>query len=350
MKKKIIVLALCLLLISGCGSKIPKLSNGDEAVVTMKDGQDISVNDLYESMKSDYALQSLLDLVDSKILEGIYSDRIDEADSSAESTINTLEQYYGDDLESYIQQQGFSSMDDVKSYLRLSYLRNLAVEDYSKKQIKDKDIKKYYEDEIKPDIVVSHILITPNVTDDMTDEEKEKAQKEAEDKINSILAELKKVDSKDVATKFAELAKQYSMDDTSKDKGGSLGTINTDTLSEEYDELVSAAYKLKDGEYSKSLIKTEIGYHIVLRTETKEKASLDEVKDTILTDLASEYASTHSVVQVEALQELRKEYKMEIIDDEIQSKYATYIQNELTYYQNQDKEAAEGTTDETDEE
>ena len=54
MKKKLIVLALCTLLISGCGSKIPKLSNGDEAVVTLKDGEMISANDLYNELKDDY--------------------------------------------------------------------------------------------------------------------------------------------------------------------------------------------------------------------------------------------------------------------------------------------------------
>ena len=342
MKKKIIVLALCVLLISGCGSKIPKLSNGDEAVITMKDGQKISVNELYDKMKSNYALDSLLELVDKKILDEKYGDRVDEANQSAESTINTLEQYYGDNLDGYLQSQGFGSLDDAKAYLYLNYMRNLAVEDYCKDQIKDKEIKEYYENEIRPDIVVSHILITPNVTDDMTDEEKEAAEKEAEEKINSVIAELKKTNSKDVAAKFAELAKQYSMDETNKDNGGSLGTINTDTLSEEYDELVDAAYKLKDGEYSKSLIKTEIGYHVILRTETKEKASLDEVKDTILTNLASEYIKTHQVAQVEALQQLRKNNKVEIVDSDLQAKYATYIQEQLTYYQNADKETAEG--------
>ncbi len=341
MKKKIIVLALCVLLISGCGSKIPKLSNGDEAVVTLKDGQKISVNELYDSMKNTYALQNLLDLVDKKILDEKYSDKAEEANTSADTTIQTLEQYYGDNLESYLQSQGFTSIDDVKAYLYLNYLRNLAVEDYCKDQIKDKEVKEYYEKEIKPDIVVSHILITPNVTDDMTDEEKEAAEKEAKDKINSVIAELKKTDSKNVATKFAELAKQYSMDETNKDKGGSLGTINTDTLSDEYDELVTAAYKLKDGEYSKDVIETEIGYHVILRTETKEKASLDEVRDTILTELASEYISTHSVAQIEALQKLRKDNDFEIVDDELQAQYATYIQNQLTELQNADKEAAE---------
>ena len=47
MKKKIIVLALCVLMISGCEIIIQKLSNGDEDIVTMKDDQMISVDDLY---------------------------------------------------------------------------------------------------------------------------------------------------------------------------------------------------------------------------------------------------------------------------------------------------------------
>ena len=69
MKKKIVVLALIVLLMSGCGSKIATLSNGDEAVVTLKDGSMVSVNELYESVKDEYALMTLVNLVDQKILE-----------------------------------------------------------------------------------------------------------------------------------------------------------------------------------------------------------------------------------------------------------------------------------------
>ena len=67
MKKKIAVLALIACLISGCGSKIPTLSNGDEAVVTLKDGSKISANELYEQMKEQYALNSLVNMIDTKI-------------------------------------------------------------------------------------------------------------------------------------------------------------------------------------------------------------------------------------------------------------------------------------------
>lgn len=50
MKKKVLILGVCSLLLCGCG-KIPTLSNGDEAVVTFKDGNMISANDFYEKQK-----------------------------------------------------------------------------------------------------------------------------------------------------------------------------------------------------------------------------------------------------------------------------------------------------------
>jgi hypothetical protein len=35
------------------------------------------------------------------------------------------------------------------------------------------------------------------------------------------------------------------------------------------------------------------------------------------------------------MQQLRKDYKVEFIDDEIKSKYAEYIQNAIASYENQ---------------
>lgn len=334
MKKKIIVLALIVTLLSGCGGKIPTLSNGDEAVVTLKDGSMISVQELYDSVKDDYALTALVNLVDKKILEEVYKDQLEEAEESADSTMTQLESYYGDNLLSIIQQKtGYQSLDAYRNYVYIAYLRNLAIEDYSKDQVTEKQIKKYYEDEIVGDIKVSHILITPEVTDDMTDEEKEEAEKEAKEKAEALIDELNKTDEKEIADKFAELAKEQSQDETTKDNGGSLGFINKNTLSDDYAELVDAAYKLKDGKYSTKVVTTELGYHIVLRTESKEKASLEEVKDQILEELGAEYLSKNQVAAVEALREIRKENDFEIVDSELKSQYATYIQNELAYYQ-----------------
>lgn len=331
MKKKLAVLALCVVLISGCGKKIPTLSNGDEAVVTLKDGKMISANDLYTKVKDEMALQALISMIDKNILEDKYGDKIDEANEYAESMIAQLESYYGDDLLNAIQYYTeYNTIEAYKESTYIGYLQNLAVEDYAKAQLKDKEIKKYYDNEIVGDIKINHILVVPEVTDDMTDDEKTKAEEDAKNEINSIIEELKS--SKDVNATFEKLAKEHSDDDSTKDSGGSLGYINKGTLGDSYAELEEAAFKLKDGEYSTSIITTENGYHVILRVDTKKKAPLDEIEDSIRETLSKDYITDNPECNITALQELRKDYNLEIIDSELSSQYAKYIQNALAKY------------------
>ena len=68
---------------------------------------------------------------------------------------------------------------------------------------------------------------------------------------------------------------------------------------------------------------------MIIRTETKEKASLDEVRDSIIDKLVTKYNSEHTESSIKAMQELRKEYDMNIVDEDLHTKYATYIQNSL---------------------
>lgn len=339
MKKKIIVLALCVLMISGCGSKIPKLSNGDEAVVTLKDDSKISVNELYGKLKNDYALQTLINMIDRNILESKYPNELENAKNSADSTLQQLEAAYGDDLNQAIQYYtGYQSVDAYKDSLYINYLQNLAIQEYAKKQIDEKEVEKYYKNEIVGDIKISHILITPEVTKEMTDAEKKTKEEEAKKTVNTIIAELKKAKKDTIETRFSELAKEYSKDSTTKDNGGSLGFINKGTLSSAYDEVIDTAYKLKDGQYSTSIIETELGYHVILRTESKEKDSLENVRDSILETLADEYLKANTVTNIKAMQELRKEYDMSIVDSELQEQYANYVQNLINTYTQQDEE------------
>ncbi len=343
MKKKVIVLALIVtLLCSGCGKRIPELSNGDDAVVTLKDGSMISVNDLYTEVKDDYALQALINLVDKKILEDKYKDKIEEANKSADGQMDTLKSYYGDDLESTITSQtGYGSIEAYRDSIYLSYLKQEAITDYAKSQIKDKEIKKYYEDEVVSDIKISHILITPNVTDDMTDEEKANAETEAKEKASAIIDELNKTDKAEIPDKFAQLASEQSMDESSKENGGSLGFVNKSSLSSQYAKVSEAAYKLKDGEYSKSVVQSEIGYHVIYRVETKEKASLEEVKEEVLDALSEEYISNNLIVYIDGLTAVRDEYETEIIDSELDKQYKNYVKNQRAYWQEQQKKQEE---------
>ena len=341
--QKVVALSLAsMTLLSGCGAKtIPTLENGDQAVVTFNENAKISVNDFYNQMKDKYGTEVILNMIDKMILEKKYADSTEEAHKNADSVMSQLETSYGDKLLSAIQTYtGYQTLDEYKDYVYLSYLQNKAAEDYAKDNIGEKDIKKYYNDEIKPDIKVSHILISVNYASDASDDDKTKAKNEAKAKAQEALDKLKAADKSKIADTFSELAKEYSNDDSSKDDGGSLGFINTDTLGSNYNNLVTEAYKLKDGEYSSNIVETELGYHLVYRTETKEKAKLDDVRDKIIDALVSDYLSENQEAYIKSMQAVRKEYGMNIIDDDLNTNYANYIQNSLLKIQENKKNSS----------
>lgn len=341
--QKVVALSLAsMTLLSGCGAKtIPTLENGDQAVVTFNENAKISVNDFYNQMKDKYGTEVILNMIDKMILEKKYADSTEEAHKNADSVMSQLESSYGDKLLSAIQTYtGYQTLDEYKDYVYLSYLQNKAAEDYAKDNIGEKDIKKYYNDEIKPDIKVSHILISVNYASDASEDDKTKAKNEAKAKAQEALDKLKAADKSKIADTFSELAKEYSNDDSSKDDGGSLGFINTDTLGSNYNNLVTESYKLKDGEYSSNIVETELGYHLVYRTETKEKAKLDDVRDKIIDALVSDYLSENQEAYIKSMQAVRKEYGMNIIDDDLNTNYTNYIQNSLLKIQENKKNSS----------
>ena len=331
MKKKICSLLLAMMLVTGCG-KIPKLENGKDAVVTFSNGDMISVDDLYEQIKDTYGFSSLIVMIDSYVLEKNFNDYIDTAKEYTKSYIDTLRDNFETEeelLSALSQRLGIQSIEAYEKQIYLSYMQSHAAEEYAKLQITDAEIEDYYNNNVVGDIEVSHILITPEVTDDMSDEDKAAAEKEAKDKAQEIINTLKNTAKDDLEETFKELAKTESDDSATKDKGGSLGKINKNTLSTKYDELVTAAYKLNDGEYGTSVITTELGYHVILKTKSYEKAALKDAKESILKTLGQEYMDSDSSIAIKALQHYRKELGMEIQDSELQRQYSNYVQNQL---------------------
>src|SRR5438445_5912888 len=111
-----------------------------------------------------------------------------------------------------------------------------------------------------------HILL---MTVGKTDAEVEEIRKRAED----VLKQAKK------GGKFDELAKKYSEDPGSKDKGGDLGWIMQGQTVPEFEK---TAFSLNPGQIS-DLVKTQYGFHIikVLEKETAHTKPFDEVKDSL---------------------------------------------------------------------
>jgi peptidyl-prolyl cis-trans isomerase D len=139
-------------------------------------------------------------------------------------------------------------------------------------QVTDDELKVQYQQDIQqyqvPNRVhVDHILL---MTVGKTPAEIEEIHQKAEDV-------LKQANKK--GANFEDLAKKYSEDPGTKDKGGDLGWI---TQGQTVPEFEKAAFTLPKGSIS-DLVKTQYGFHIikVLDKETAHTKTFDEVKDSI---------------------------------------------------------------------
>lgn len=317
-KKTMISLALATLLVTGCG-KVAELENGEDIVASFN-GKNITANDLYDEVKAKYARNVLIDMIDKTILDKVYK-TTDDMKESVQSTVDYYKEQLGDNFLSYIKSQiGLNSEEELFNYLLLDYKRNEATKDYLADAITDKEINDYYKAKTVGDIKASHILIKPETTDNMTDDEvaaaEEKAKKDAED----IIAKLNN------GEKFSDLAKKYS-DDGSASNGGDLGWFNKGDMVEAFE---NAAYALKVDEYTKTPVKSEYGYHVILKTDEKEKPSLKDAKDDIIDAIVKEKQNEENNVYVyKALIELRKKYKLKIEDSELKSQYDSYMKELL---------------------
>jgi peptidyl-prolyl cis-trans isomerase D len=142
-------------------------------------------------------------------------------------------------------------------------------------QVSDDQLKVQYQQNIQqyqvPNRVhVEHILL---MTVGKTDAEVEEIRKKAQD----ILNQAKK------GANFEDLAKKYSEDPGTKDKGGDLGWIVQGQTVAEFEK---AAFSLPKGSIS-DLVKTQYGFHIlkIIDKESAHTKPFDEVKDSIRTPL-----------------------------------------------------------------
>lgn len=346
MKKKLLLTIAIVTLLSGCGKTIPTLSNGEEAVVKFKDGSMISVDDLYKEVKNQFATSVIINMIDTKILEEEYSDKVDESKEYASNYIESMKLNYVDEngqydeskLLNYINYYGYENIEDFQESIRINFLRNHGIEEYTKSTLKDKEIENYYKKEIVGDRDVYHIQIVPETKTSMTEDEKKTKEEEALNEAKAIIARLKK------GEKFEDVAKEVSDDEATKEKGGSLGFINKGTNGS--DEFDKEAFSLKVGEFSNTPVKTTNGYEIIYIKEEKEKKSLEDVKDSIKEKLAEDKLEADATLQVEAINELRKKYGVDIIDTELNNSFDRYNRNvmDAAIQQNEDKKKSQEST------
>jgi peptidyl-prolyl cis-trans isomerase D len=139
-------------------------------------------------------------------------------------------------------------------------------------QVSDDQLKVQYQKNIQdyqvPNRVhVEHILLM--TVGNKTDAEVEEIKKKAEDVLKQARS----------GAKFEDLAKKYTEDPGTKDKGGDLGWLVQGQTVPEFEK---AAFSLQKGQIS-DLVRTQYGFHIIkaIDKETARTKSFDEVKESL---------------------------------------------------------------------
>ena len=163
----------------------------------------------------------------------------------------------------------------ASNYLK-KFLDELDIDEAALKARYETEIKKAMAD--KKEYKARHILL--------------KSKEDAEDVIRQL----------DQGADFAELAKKRSTGPSGKN-GGDLGWFEPGQMVKSFSD---AAVQLKPGSYSKTPVKTQFGWHVILLEDTRpvEPPSFESLRQQLATQMAAEALRKH-------MEELRKQAKIE---------------------------------------
>lgn len=321
-KGKYLILLCALFLITGC-KNTPKLENGQEVVVEIE-GKQFTADDFFTELKEEYGTSILISLVDNYITDKEISDEEKkEAEKEAQAEYDQYYAYYGSDWNSFLSYYGYNSSDELLEDLVKNYKQTKVLNKYIKGNvITEEEINEYYEKDIYGEITVRHILITPEVTDDMTEDQKTETKNKALEEAKNLIEQLNK--SEKLEEDFITLAKEKSDDPGSASEGGLIENFTNESgLVEEF---WNASLKLEVGKMTSEPVESDYGYHIIYKVKQNDKPSLDTVKDTILTKITEKLLSDSNSSYI-YWSGLREKYGMKIYDDTIKDTYTATMNN-----------------------
>lgn len=198
----------------------------------------------------DYQGKKFLDVVKENVLDNLIAEKL-LVQEALKNNITVTDKEIADEYQKEKEVNKDITKEDVKNYLLINKLFDKYTKDV---KVTEEELKKYYDNNKEQFEVVkaSHILVADKKT--------------AEDIYNRLMK----------GENFATLAKEYSTDTATKDKGGDLGEFPHGVMVPEFDQVV---FSLKKGEISKP-VKTDYGYHII-KSEGITIKPFDEVKDAI---------------------------------------------------------------------
>ncbi|MGI8386829.1 peptidylprolyl isomerase [Robertmurraya sp. P23] len=281
MKKIIVSLSIAgaVLFLSACN-----LSASD-TIVQSKAGE-ITKEEFYSELKAQAGEQVLQQMVETMVLEKKYT----VAEKEIDERIKEYKVQFGGEegLNQALAQNGMTDEQVFKKNIKRELLAEKAATDGVK--ITDEEVKKEFEEKYKEEIKASHILVKD-----------ERTAKEVKERL-------------DKGEDFAKLTSQYSIDPSSKDKGGDIGFFTKGRMVAEFDSVV---FSLDVNQVSDPM-KTEYGYHIIKVTDKKTNKFEDKKKA-----IEKELAFKKAKPMKEVISSLQKEADITIKDEELKDALET---------------------------
>lgn len=211
------------------------------------------------------------------------------------------------EYEDRVRRERFGNLDAIKRQLLVEKLKEKVEGRIS---VSDEEVKQSFEE-----VKARHILISPEAEARRAGEAAKKKDAPSEkvdgdalarDKAKRLLERLKKGED------FAALAKQYSDDKGSAERGGDLGWIKRGQMVLEFEK---AAFALKPGQVS-GVVKSPYGYHII-KVEDKRLEVPDDFEKNKERYRQEELSRRKIRAWQQYMDNLRKQTPIEIVDPEL---------------------------------
>jgi foldase protein PrsA len=292
----VVLVAIVVVLIMFLSKQGEKRVSDDNAVAATINGETITVgylNDQYSRVPAQYQSyitksmllnQTINEMI---LLQEAKKQGIEVTSADVKKEITTAMDKAGvtqDQLDERLKQQNvtMSFLEDLyKKQLTINKLLEKTV--FPKLKVTEDDIQTYYDSRIH----AAHILV------------------DTEEEATAIIKDLGKVSKVKLEAKFNALASNKSKDPSAATNGGDLGEFGTGQMVPDFEK---AAFALNEGEYTKTPVKTQFGYHVILRLPMNQTFEEEhgQISDYLLNDLKAKAVPMY-------LDQLRSKAQVEIL-------------------------------------